>query len=372
MPRTHRIHPPYRAEHIGSLLRPRALKDAARACEQGKLDRNVYRAVLEREIERVVRMQEEVGLHAVTDGELARSSWFGFLFERLEGFSVAPSLFKFRDAQGREYAWNTCYTTAPIRRPRPICVAELERVQRLTRATVKANMPSPTALHFFRGDGCRDPRVYPDIDAWWEDVVTVYQAEIEALAAAGCRYLQLDEVPLAMLCDARVREQVRALGLDPEAMVRQYVGVVNRVLERRRATLTVGMHMCRGNFRSRWMAAGGYGPIAEAVFGGLAVDAFLLEYDSERAGDFGPLAAMPEDKVTVLGVVSTKTPELEDPDALARRIDEASRIVPLERLAVSPQCGFASVAGGNPLSEDEQRAKLALVVDVARRVWGAS
>lgn len=365
-----RLNPPFRAEHVGSLLRPRALKDAARAHARGECPHAEYLAVLEREIARAVQMQEQIGLRLVTDGEFGRSSWFGFLFERLEGFSLAPSLFRFRDAHGREYEWMTCFTDAPMRRPRPVCVDEYRRVAALSSRTVKANLPSPTALHFFRGEACRDPQVYPELQAWWEDVVAVYQGELRDLAAAGCRYLQLDEVPLAMLCDARVREQIAAGGRDPQALLRDYVGVVNRVLQARPPEMTVVMHMCRGNFRSRWMAAGGYEPIAEAVFGALDVDAFLLEYDSERAGDFAPLAAVRPDAVVVLGLVSSKSGALEDADTLARRIDDAARIIPLERLALSPQCGFASVAGGNPLDEATQRAKLSLVVEIARRVWG--
>jgi len=241
-----RLNPPFRAEHVGSLLRPRALKDAARAHARGECPHAEFLAVLEREIARAVRMQEQIGLRLVTDGEFGRSSWFGFLFERLEGFSLAPSLFRFRDAHGREYEWMTCFTDAPIRRPRPVCVDEYRRVAALSSRTVKANLPSPTALHFFRGEACRDPQVYPDLEQWWDDVVAVYQGELRDLAAAGCRYLQLDEVPLAMLCDARVRAQIAAGGRDPQALLRDYVGVVNRILRARPPEVTRTLEASRG------------------------------------------------------------------------------------------------------------------------------
>ena len=363
--------PPFRAEHVGSLLRPRRLKDAARGRDEGTVPQAEYEAILDEQIARAVRLQEEVGLEVITDGEFGRTSWFGFFFERLEGFSLRPSRFTFTDHTGRRYEWPTSYTVERIRRIAPIAVDEYRRVARLTDRTVKANLPAPSALHFFRGDGCRDPRVYPDLEEWWDDVVAVYRAEIADLAAAGCRYLQLDEVPLAMLCDPGIRDRLRAEGEDPDALVDRYVTITNRILADRPPGLTVAMHLCRGNFRSRWMASGGYDPIAERVFGGLAVDAFFLEYDSERAGDFRPLRHVPEAVGVVLGLVTTKRPDLEDPDELAARVEEASRFVPLDRLALSPQCGFASVAGGNPLTEDEERAKLALVVDVAERIWGS-
>ena len=359
--------PPFRAEHIGSLLRPDPLKAAARARAD---DPAAYAAALDRAVEEAVRMQEGVGLEVVTDGEFGRSSWFGFFFERLEGFRLEPSRFAFTDDSGDRYGWPTCFAQAPMRRPAPIAVDELVRVQRLTDRTIKANLPSPAALHFFRGDDCRDPAVYPDLDAWWDDLIAIYRAEIADLAAAGCTYLQIDEVPLAMLCDPAVRAAVASWGLDPVALVDTYVDVLNRAVAERPATMTVGVHLCRGNFRSRWMATGGYEPVAAQVFGNLAVDALFLEYDSERAGDFAPLRHVRDDLHVVAGLVSTKTAELEAPDALRRRLDAAARYVPQERLALSPQCGFASVAGGNLIGPDDQRRKLALVVDVAATHWG--
>ena len=319
---------------------------------------------------RAIAMQQEVGLRAVTDGEFRRSSWFGFFFEALEGFSLAPSLFRFHDEGGHEHGWQTSHATAPIRRVKGICTEEFQTVRRLTKALPKVTMPSPSALHFFRGAQSADPAVYPDPERFWDDLLRVYEAEMAELARLGCTYVQLDEVPLAMLCDSAIRAQVKPQGADPDALTRRYVAAANRVIAAKGAGMTVGMHLCRGNFRSRWMAEGGYAPVAEMLFHELDVDVFFLEYDSPRAGDFTPLAHMGPDKTVVLGLISSKTAKLEELDGLRRRIDEAAHFVPLERLAVSPQCGFASVAGGNLLSEDAQRRKLALVVAVAQAVWG--
>jgi 5-methyltetrahydropteroyltriglutamate--homocysteine methyltransferase len=362
--------PPFRAEHMGSLLRPASLKDAFARRRDGKLDAAGYETVLAESIRHAVLRQEEAGLAAITDGELGRSSWFGFFFERMEGFRLEPSAFTFRDERGGRYEWPTCYAVGRMARRGGITIDEYQRLRALTRRLPKVTMPSPSAFHFFRFQAPADPLVYPDPDGYWEDLVAVYRAEIAALGAAGARYVQLDEVPLAMLCDPAIRDQVKAGGEDPAALVARYVGVLARVLRDRPAGMTVGLHLCRGNFRSRWMAAGGYEPVAERLFNEAPVDVFLLEYDSPRAGDFSPLRLMPAGSRVVLGLVSTKSPVLESAATLRRRIDDASRIVPLDRLGLSPQCGFASVAGGNLLTEADQMAKLGLVVDVAREAWG--
>ncbi len=363
--------PPFRAEVIGSLLRPRRLKDAGRAVQKGRSSPVEYQAVLQAEVARVVARQEDIGLAVVTDGELARSSWFGFFFEGLDGFRLEPSHFTFKDAHGCAFEWPTCIASSRIRRRAPVVLPEFERANAcVRRALVKATLPSPSAFHFFRLGKSVDRQAYPDISVYFDDLIAVYRAELAELAQADCRYVQLDEVPIAMLCDPDVRRQATAEGGDPAALLDTYISLLQRIAAERPAGMTLGLHLCRGNFRGRWMAAGGYEPVADKLFNQVPVDAFFLEYDSERAGDFQPLRFVPKGKTAVLGLVSSKSAGLEDQDTLLRRIEEASRILPLDQLGLSTQCGFASVAGGNVLTEEEQWAKLELIVDTAARVWG--
>jgi 5-methyltetrahydropteroyltriglutamate--homocysteine methyltransferase len=304
---------------------------------------------------------------AITDGEFRRGSWFLGFVDKVDGLSTRPALFDFSGAHG---AWECPYAHAHVHRSGGITTHEYDFVHAHSGGTPKVTMPSPSALLFFRGGEAADRAVYPQLEALHRDLVEVYRAELRDLAARGCTYVQFDEVPLAMLCDPAVRNAVAARGEDPAAMIDLYVDLLNAAIADRPAGMTVGLHLCRGNYKGQWMAEGGYGPVADALFRRGGVDAFVLEYDSERAGDFAPLAAIPADKHVVLGLVSTKTPDSPAADALMRRVEAASRYVPLDRLAVSPQCGFASSVGGNPVSIDDERRKLALVADVARRVWG--
>ena len=363
---------PHRAEHIGSLLRPRELKEAFRAHGEGRLGDDAFRGVQDAAIHEAIALQEEAGLRTITDGEFRRAAWSAGFVWALAGLEPRDSLFEFTDDSGDVIRWQTCCATERICRKRGITTDEFRFVRATTRFTPKVTMPAPSFLHFFRGPECVDRRAYPDLDRFWEDVVAIYREELRALGALGATYVQIDEVPLAMLCDPGVREKVRARGEDPDRLIDTYVEVVNRILDSRPAAMTFGMHLCRGNLRGHWMAAGGYEPIAEKLFARLDVDAFFLEYDSPRAGGFEPLRFVPTRKSVVLGLVSSKARDLENPDDLRRRIDEAARFVPLERLSISPQCGFASTVGGNPLSLEEERAKLSLVVDTAHRVWGES
>ena len=363
--------PPFRAEHIGSLLRPRELKETFREYREGRLTQEAYEANLNAAIERAVKLQESAGLKSITDGEFGRGSWFGFFFERMDGFRMEPAAFQFRDKKGGCYEWPTCVATSRIERRGGITTGEYLRLRGLTQAMPKVTMPSPTAFHFFRFHAPADAAAYSDIEEYWSDLIAVYRAEFAELGHLGCTYAQLDEVPLAMLCDPSIREQVRNMGGNPETLIGKYIAVLNEVLTGRPPGICIGMHLCRGNFRGRWMAAGGYEPVAEKLFD-IPVDAFFLEYDSERAGDFSPLRFVPRDKRIVLGLVSSKTAELEPKDALIRRIEDAAQIVAIDRLSLSPQCGFASVAGGNVLTEEDQKAKLELIVDVADTVWGSA
>jgi len=359
--------PPFRAEHVGSLLRPAALKAAYRAHSEGKLGDAELAAAVDQAVIDAIRLQEEAGMEAITDGEFRRASWFMGFVAKVAGLSTRPSLFRFAGDHG---AWECPYAHSHVERKGGVTTHEFDFVRKHTSRTPKVTLPTPSALLFFRGVEAADKKAYPDAEALHRDLVAVYRAELRDLAARGCNYVQLDEVPIAMLCDPAVQAAARARGDDPAALIRLYVDLINRVLEDRPAGMTVGLHLCRGNYKGQWMATGGYAPIAEELFGRAAVDAFFLEYDTDRAGDFAPLAAVPKDKTVVLGLISTKTPATPSTGDLVRRVEAAARYIPVERLAVSPQCGFASSVGGNPVTVDDERRKLGAVAEVARQVWG--
>jgi 5-methyltetrahydropteroyltriglutamate--homocysteine methyltransferase len=361
--------PPFRADHVGSLLRPQPLKDAFRDFHAGRIGATTFGAIQDRCIRDAVALQEAVGLQAITDGEFRRGSWFGGFLEAVGGLTTKESLFEFHDAEGSRATFQTAYVEGKLRRARGITTGEFSFVRDATKRTPKVTIPAPSLVHFFRGDDAVSRSAYAAADDFWSDLIAIYRDELQALADLGCRYVQLDEVPCAMLCDAQVRAVVAARGMDPEALLETYLRVTTAIVTGRPPGMTIAMHLCRGNYKGRWMAEGGYEPVAERLFNAVPVDAFFLEYDSARAGGFEPLRFVPEDRTVVLGLVSTKTPELETVDSLRRRIDAASRLVPLERLAISPQCGFASSAGGNPLSIEDERRKLRRVVEVAELVW---
>jgi 5-methyltetrahydropteroyltriglutamate--homocysteine methyltransferase len=361
--------PPFRAEHIGSLLRPPALLAARRAFAEGRLSPDALRAAEDSDIRDAVRLQEEIGLEVVTDGEFRRGIYFGHFGAAVRGFTEMDAEMSFRGEGGEPLRYRAAVVTGRLVRHRGIATDEFRFVRALTRRTPKVTLPSPSSQHFLRWRPGVSDRAYPDLEAFFADVVAIYRAELADLAALGAAYVQLDDVPLGLLCDPRHREAFRAKGYDPAAMLDRYVALVNAALADRPPGLVVGVHVCRGNNQGKWLGEGAYDYVAARAFAGLDVDAFFLEYDSPRAGGFEPLRHVRPGRTVVLGLVSTKTAALEEPDELRRRIDEAARFVPLVRLALSPQCGFASTAPGNPLAPDEQRRKLALVVDVARRVW---
>lgn len=372
---THRAQPPFRAEVVGSLLRPAAIHDARRKAERGEISADALRAIEDGCVADAVAMQRDVGLSVCTDGEFHRRHWFLDFLERIDGIEVHGGLpTRFRNEQGEiEFAPPRFEVHAPVRRSRGLAVADFEALRPVADRnglTAKQAIPSPMCVHFRGGRAAIDTKVYPDVQQFFADLTQVYRQEIAALYAAGCRYLQIDDTNLPFLCDPALRDNVRTMGEDPDALPALYVRMMNDALTGKPADMTVGVHMCRGNHASSWVAEGGYDPIAELVFGGMNVDAFFLEYDSPRAGGFAPLRYLDGRKVAVLGLVTTKKPQLESRDALKRRIDEAAAIVPLERLSLSPQCGFASTLAGNALTPDDQRRKLELVVTTARDVWG--
>ena len=361
--------PPFRAEHIGSLLRPDALRDGFRRLSKGEIDADGFRAIQDECIRDAVAMQEEVGFEAVTDGEFRRTTYISHFVDSVDGLEFAPSSFRFYEDDGTAHEFVAPRAVGRLRRTKANSGEEYDFLRTVTGKTAKSTLPSPATMHFLGGAEDPPKDVYPDREALFDDLARAYREDIADLAARGARYVQIDDVPFAMLCDGSLRGQIAARGEDAEALVDAYIALTNASLAGRPPDMTVGFHICRGNLKGTWLSRGGYDAVAEKLFERLDVDHFCLEYDTERAGGFAPLAAMPEDKGVVLGLISSKLPPLEDPAAVEARIAEASRYVPLERLAVSPQCGFSSAVIGNPVSPDDQRAKLALVVEIAGRVW---
>lgn len=361
--------PPFRADHVGSLLRPAALKRAFRDRASGALDAAGFQVAIDGAIRDAVRLQEDVGLGVVNDGEFRRGSYWGRFVERAQGLGIGEARFKFRDESGATTDFTAPVVTAKVARGAPIAVDEVAFVSGITRLPVKVTLPAPSTMHFWRGSAFAESGAYRDAQAFYADLAKIYRAEIAALAAAGARYVQLDEVAMAMLCDPAVRDLVRADGLDADNLVDLYVNAINDCVAGAPSGVTLAVHMCRGNFKGKYLSEGGYERVAERLFAGARVNHFLLEYDTARAGDFSPLRLMPRDKGCVLGLVSSKVPDLESIDSLRRRIEEATRYIDLDRLAISPQCGFASTVAGNPVSEDDMRAKLRRCVEVAEAVW---
>jgi len=362
--------PPFHAEHIGSLLRPPALMNAYRNFKSGKLDAAALKVKQDECIREVVRFQEELGLPIVTDGEFRRTTYISHFVDAIEGLDFAPSSFQFHDPEGKSHEFVAPTVTGKLRRVKNNSGEEFEFLKSVATREPKSTLPSPATMHFLNGAQDPGPDIYADNDTFFSDLAQVYQEDIRDLEQRGARYIQLDDVPFAMLCDPALRKQLESKGQDPEQLVDRYIELTNACVAGGSSDSTFGFHICRGNLKGTWLSEGSYQAVAEKIFHGLDVDVFFLEYDTPRAGDFAPLSAMPQDKVVVLGLVSSKVPELEDGNALRERITEASAYVPLDRLGLSPQCGFSSAVVGNPVTVEDQRAKLALVVQTAATVWG--
>jgi methionine synthase II (cobalamin-independent) len=370
---TARTTPPFRADHVGSLLRPRTLLQAREDHKAGKIDAAELRHIEDEAIREVVRMQEEIGLEGISDGEFRRASWHMDFLYRIGGAAKVQDQLKvqFRNEQGViEFTPAALKVTDKLKLNEPIFGQDFAFLKAVTKRTPKLTIPSPSMMHYRGGRAAIDERVYPDLDKFWTDLAQVYADEIAALAKLGCTYLQLDDTSLAYLNDPEQREYVTKLGGRGEDQHRVYIRLINAALNNKPKGMTVCTHMCRGNFRSSWVASGGYDHVAEALFGELQVDGFFLEYDDARSGGFEPLRFVPKGKIVVLGLVTTKKGALEHKDELKRRIDEAAKYVPLEQLCLSPQCGFSSTVEGNALSLEEEKAKLRLIVETAREVWG--
>ncbi len=369
-----RTEAPFRADHVGSLLRPPALLAARERFAAGELDAAGLRAVEDEAITDAVAMQEEIGLQAATDGEFRRTSWHMDFIYRLGGISRTDEQIRVRM---RNEAGENSFTSAgvavreKVRLTEPIFAEDFRYLQsRVTSAVPKLTIPSPSMVHYRGGTAAVDRTVYPDLEEFWTDLSAAYADEVRALADLGCRYLQLDDTSLAYLNDPAQRAEMAARGEDADHQHLRYIRQINAAIADRPADMRVTTHMCRGNFRSSWAAEGGYDFVAEALFGELAVDGLFCEFDDERSGGFAPLRFVPPGKQVVLGLVTTKRGELEDADVLKRRIDEAAKYVPLDQLCLSPQCGFSSTVEGNALTPAQQVAKLRLIVEVAEDVWG--
>ncbi len=372
-----RTQPPFRADHVGSLLRPPELLRAREDLAQGRISRADLRDAEDEAVLAAVRMQEDVGLQSATDGELRRESWLAdFMFE-LGGVVRVPAdplAVLVPDERGKVElgsAGTLLRVDGKIRLERTIFGDDFTALRSMTTsATPKLTIPSPSMVHYRGGRSSIDETVYPDIAVFWDDLSAAYAAEVRGLAELGCTCLQLDDVSLAYVNDPLQREHVARLGGDPDVQHLTYIEHINEALVGRPEGMTVTVHLCRGNMRSSWMAEGGYDFVAEPMFNELDVDGFFLEYDDERSGTFEPLRFVPKDKIVVLGLVTTKTGELESKDELKQRIEEASRYIEVDQLCLSPQCGFASVVEGNALTHEQQVAKLRLVVETAHEVWG--
>ena len=368
---TQRKTPPFRADHVGSLLRPAELHEARAKARRGEMSADALRALQDRHIREAVAKQESVGMQLVTDGEFRRDWWHIDFIHGFDGVELAAG-----DAYGDAKFKNTeeqppfMTVKSKIRRRNPSMLEHFKFLKSVAKRTPKFTMPSPAMLHA-RGDRASLRKTYPDLDEFWADLTQAYREEIADLYQAGCRYLQIDDTTIAMWGDPKVQEQFRKLGDDPKRDAAMYADAVNAAIRDVPEDMTVAIHTCRGNFKSTWLASGAYADfVAERVFTGLDVDAFFLEYDTERAGGFEPLRYVPKGKTVVLGLVSSKVPELEKKEDLRRRIDAAAKFVPLENLCLSPQCGFSSTHHGNKLTADDQWRKLGLVLEVSKSVWG--
>jgi methionine synthase II (cobalamin-independent) len=362
---------PFRADHVGSLLRPPELKEAREKAKRGELDAKKLRAAEDKCIRDVVKFQESVGLQGITDGEFRRDWWH---IDFLRGFGGVETM------EGR--TWGVSFqnadeqpplmrVTSRIRRTKPNMLDHFKFLKSVTHRTPKFCLPSPAMLHA-RGDREALRNTYPDLQEFWADLTRAYREEIADLYKAGCRYLQIDDTTIAMMGDPKVQENFRKLGDEPKKDTAMYAEAVNAAISDVPDDMTVAVHTCRGNFMSTWLASGSYDYVAEIAFTKLDVDAFFLEYDTDRAGGFEPLRYIPRGKRVVLGLISSKLPELEKKDDLKRRIDAAAKYVPLENLCLSPQCGFSSTHHGNRITVDDQRRKLALALEVADEVWGSA
>lgn len=365
--------PPFRADHVGSFLRPKFLLDAREQRAKGQISAEQLRAVEDKAIAEVVQFQQSVGLQSITDGEYRRTYFHLDFLEQLGGVKTDIPVTVVRPDGSEELAPPVIKVVGKVTHAKNIQLADFQYLKSQVAAglTPKVTIPSPTMLHFRGGRAGISREAYPELDpAFYDDVAAAYGQELQSLADAGCTYVQMDDTNLAYLCDEKMREAARQRGDDPNELPHRYAGFINKVVAHKPAGMTLAMHLCRGNFKSTHAAAGNYEPVAEALLSEMQLDAYFMEYDDERSGDFRPLRFLPKGKVVVLGLVTTKFGAMESKDALKRRIDEAAKYAPLDQLCLSPQCGFSSTVHGNNIAVEDQRNKLRLVVETAAEVWG--
>ena len=369
-----RTHPPFRADHVGSFLRPKRLLEAREKKAKGEISAAELRKVEDDAITEIVKFQEDVGLQSITDGEFRRTYFHIDFLEQLGGVKTDIPVTIIRPDGSEELAPPVMKVIDKVRHVKDIQLADFQylKSQLSPGSTAKVTIPSPTMLHFRGGRAGISREHYPELEpAFYQDVANAYGDELRSLAAAGCTYVQMDDTNMAYLCDEHMREAARSRGDDPNELPHRYAKFINLVVAQKPAGMTLAMHLCRGNFKSTHAAAGNYEPVAEALLAEMDLDAYFLEYDDDRSGDFRPLRFLPKGKIVVLGLVTTKFGEMESKDALKRRIDEAAKYAPMEQLCLSPQCGFSSTVHGNNIAVEAQRNKLKLVVETAREVWGS-
>ena len=369
---TKRAKPPFRADHVGSFLRPKELLDARDMLAVGKISRAELRKAEDAAIRDIVKFQEGLGLEGITDGEFRRTYFHIDFLEQLEGVETHTGFStSFHTKKGDVgFAPPVLKVTGKVKHSKPIQLEDFKFLKSVTTHTPKVTIPSPTMLHFRGARAGISQEAYPDLDEFFADVAAAYRDEIRSLGEAGLTYLQLDDTNLAYLCDPKMREAARQRGLDPDHLPRDYAKLINEAIRDKPKGMTICTHLCRGNFKSAWVAEGGYEPVAEVLFNELNVDGYFLEYDDERSGDFRPLRFLPKGKTMVLGLVTTKLGELEPRESIKRRIDEAAKYAPLDQFCLSPQCGFSSTVHGNEIAREQQAAKMRMIVEISKEVWG--
>ncbi|HKQ27673.1 MAG TPA: 5-methyltetrahydropteroyltriglutamate--homocysteine S-methyltransferase [Burkholderiales bacterium] len=363
--------PPFRVEHVGSFLRPARLLEAVRAHKAGRVHDAEVKKVQDDCIREIVAFQESIGLPSITDGEFRRRSWSAGFIDAVDGFGLRDGTLSFRDGSKVIGVASSPYAKSPLKRKHPIVAEDYRFLKSVVKRGVpKVTIAAPDVMHYFLGPKSFDQQVYRDREAYFDSLTRIYKEEIAELAAAGCTYLQLDDTALPCNCDPHAREDVATRGEHADELTERYARLINDSIAGKPAGMTIGIHLCRGNLKGAWMAEGGYEPIADALFNRINATVYCLEYDTERAGDFSPLRFVPEGKRVILGLVSTKTPILEKKDALKRQIDSATRYVGLDKLGIGPQCGFSSGGGGGqPITQDDTRRKLELIMETSQEVW---